>query len=176
VIRPADANETAQAWRVAIEQAEGPVCLLLTRQDVPVLDPGLVQDGVARGGYVLRDSAASPDVVLVATGSEVSVALTAQDQLSGDGLGVRVVSMPSWELFDGQDDRYRESVLPRAVPAVSIEAGVAQGWSRYVDAIVSIERFGASAPGAEVMAHLGITPAGVSAVARRLLRNRPVRV
>jgi transketolase len=176
VIRPADANETAQAWRVAIEQAEGPVCLLLTRQDVPVLDPGLVQDGVARGGYVLRDSAASPDVVLVATGSEVSVALTAQDQLSGDGVGVRVVSMPSWELFDGQDDRYRESVLPRAVPAVSIEAGVAQGWSRYVDAIVSIERFGASAPGAEVMAHLGITPAGVSAVARRLLRNRPVRV
>jgi transketolase len=172
VIRPADANETAQAWRVAIEHAHGPVCLLLTRQDLPVLEPEFVHDGVARGGYVLRDTADVVDVVLMASGSEVSVALAAQDQLTSDGVGVRVVSMPSWELFDRKDDRYRDSVLPRGVPAVSVEAGVAQGWSRFADASVSIERFGASGPGAEVMAHLGITPAGVGEVARQLLHER----
>jgi transketolase len=169
VIRPADANETAEAWRMAIERVRGPVCLLLTRQDVPVLEPAHVSDGVIHGGYVLRDTRSNLDVVLVASGSEVSVALEAQDRLAGDGVGARVVSMPSWELFDGQDERYRRAVLPRGVSALSVEAGVAQGWSRYVDASVSIERFGASAPGGEVLADLGITPADVAEAARQLI-------
>jgi transketolase len=172
VIRPADANETAQAWRVAIEQVQGPVCLLLTRQDVPVFDPGLVQDRVARGGYVLRDPGGTFDVVLVASGSEVSVALEAQDQLAASGVDARVVSMPSWELFESQGDGYRGSVLPRGVPAVSLEAGVALGWSRFADAGVSIERFGASAPGPEVLQRLGIAPETLAAAARRLIRAR----
>jgi transketolase len=172
VIRPADANETAQAWRVAIEQVQGPVCLLLTRQDLPVLDPGLVADGVARGGYVLSEPGGAFDVVLVASGSEVTVALEARDQLAGSGVGARVVSMPSWELFEQQDDDYRASVLPCGVPAVSLEAGVAQGWSRFVDASVSIERFGASAPGPEVLQRLGIAPEQLAAAARRLIGER----
>jgi transketolase len=173
VIRPADANETAAAWRVAIEEVDGPVCLLLTRQDLPVLAPDLVSGGVARGGYVLSDAAGrQPDAVLVATGSEVAVALDAQALLAQDDVAVRVVSMPSWELFEAQNEHYRHAVLPPDVPTVSLEAGVSQGWSRWADAAVSIERFGASAPGAEVLAQLGITPthaaAGVKdAIARR---------
>jgi transketolase len=172
VIRPADANETAEAWRLAIEESGGPVCLLLTRQDVPVLEPSLVTGGVQRGGYVLRDLGCPVEVVLVATGSEVGVALDAQDRLADAGIGTRVVSMPSWELFEAQDEGYRRDVLPRRLPALSVEAGVAQGWSRYVDASVSIERFGASGPGAEVTQGLGITPARVAAAARQLLRDR----
>jgi transketolase len=171
VIRPADANETAEAWRLAIEEIDGPVCLLLTRQDVPVLSPALVEGGVGRGGYVLRDVDGAFDVALVATGSEVGVALAAQARLAAEDIGARVVSMPSWELFEAQDERYRRTVLPRSVPAVSIEAGVAQGWSRYVDASVSIDRFGASGPGVEVTHHLGITPARVAAAARQLIRE-----
>jgi transketolase len=170
VIRPADANETAQAWRVAIESIDGPVCLLLTRQDVPVLEPASVPDGVARGGYVLRGCADRLDVVLVATGSEVSVALDAQGLLAERDIGARVVSMPSWELFVEQPESYRRAVLPRHVPAVSVEAGVAQGWSRFVDASVAVDRFGASAPGGEVMHRLGITPERVAETALRLIR------
>jgi len=169
VIRPADANETAEAWRVAIERKRGPVCLLLTRQDLPVLDPGFVRDGVARGGYVLHDSPDRLDVVLVASGSEVSVALEARDRLADDGFGARVVSMPSWELFEDQDEPYRRAVLPLHVPSVSVEAGVRQGWSRFVDASVSIERFGASAPGVEVMEYLGISASQVAGAARKLI-------
>jgi transketolase len=158
VIRPADANETAEAWRVAIETTDGPVCLLLTRQDVPVLDPERVAGQVARGAYVLSDPGALPDAVIVATGSEVTVALEAQRLLADDGASTRVVSMPSWELFAAQPEGYRRAVLPAGVPAISVEAGIAQGWDRWTTASVSIERFGASAPGAEVMARLGISP------------------
>ena len=172
VIRPADANETAEAWRMAIEEMNGPVCLLLTRQDVPVLEPSLVRGGVRRGGYVLRDLGGPLEVALVATGSEVSVALDAQDRLAAEGIATRVVSMPSWELFAAQDERHRRTVLPRQIPALSVEAGVAQGWSRFVDASVSIERFGASGPGAEVTHRLGITPERVAAAARDLIRLR----
>ncbi len=169
VIRPADANETAQAWRVAIDHRHGPVALLLTRQDVPVLDPELVSGGVSRGGYVLSATAADPDVVLVATGSEVSVALAARAELEREGIVARVVSMPSWELFELQDDQYRRTVLPPQVPSVSLEAGISQGWSRWVDASVSIERFGASAPGPQALAQLGITPARLVESAKALL-------
>jgi transketolase len=172
VIRPADANETAEAWRMAIEEMNGPVCLPLTRQDVPVLEPSLVRGGVGLGGYVLRDLGGPPEVALVATGSEVSVAVDAQDRLADEGIATRVVSMPSWELFGAQDERYGRTVLPRQIPALSVEAGVAQGWSRFVDATVSIERFGASGPGAELTHRLGITPARVAAAARQLIRER----
>jgi transketolase len=167
VIRPADANETVDAWRVALAHDHGPVALLLTRQDVPTLDPDLVAGGVARGGYVLSDAEGDvADVVLVASGSEVSVALDARTLLAGEGIGARVVSMPSWELFEAQGADYRRGVLPAGVPSVSVEAGVSQGWLRWVDDSVSIDRFGASAPGPEVMRELGITAEHVSARAR----------
>jgi transketolase len=169
VIRPADANETVGAWRVALAAAGGPVALLLSRQDVPVLEPERVGDGVGRGAYILQDPPREPDVVLVASGSEVAVALEAAELLDHDAIGARVVSMPSWELFEAQDPGYRRWVLPPRVPAVSVEAGIAQGWSRYVDASVSIERFGASAPGSRVLAELGITAARVAEVARETL-------
>jgi transketolase len=179
VIRPADANETAHAWRFALEHRDGPVALLLTRQDVPVLAPGAVpEDGVAHGGYVLTDGD-KPDVVLVATGSEVVVAREARPLLARDEIHTRVVSMPSWELFDAQDEEYRESVLPPGVPAVAVEAGIEQGWSRFTDASVTLDRFGASAPGAQVVERLGITPHRVAARVRELLatsrspRSRP---
>jgi transketolase len=169
VIRPADANETGQAWLVALEHRAGPVALLLTRQDVPVLAPERV-GGVARGGYVLSEAERGPlDVVLLATGSEVAVALAAQELLGAEGIGARVVSMPSWELFDAQPVDYRRTVLPDAVPAVSVEAGVAQGWSRFAQRSVSLERFGASAPGPVVGERLGITAERAAAAARELL-------
>jgi len=167
VIRPADANETAQAWRAALEEVKGPVCLLLTRQNVPVLAPERVADGVRRGGYVLDEApGGTPDAVLVATGSEVAVALEARQILEDEGVAVRVVSMPSWELFERTDDEHRLAVLPPDVPAVSIEAGVTQGWQRFAGATVGIDRFGASAPGADVLAQLGITATAAAAAVR----------
>jgi transketolase len=172
VLRPADANETAAAWRLAIEELEGPVCLLLTRQEVPVLEPERASAGVRSGGYVLSESTESPAAVLVATGSEVSVALEAQRRLAGRGISARVVSMPSWELFAAQTEEYRTDVLPPGVPVVSVEAGVSQGWERWSDASVSIERFGASAPGGEVLARLGMTPERVVDVVALTLAAR----
>jgi transketolase len=166
VIRPADANEAVAAWRVALEHDGGPVCLLLSRQDLPVLDPVQVGDGVALGGYVVGDShGRRPDVVLVATGSEVAVAVEAQARLLDAGVAARVVSLPSWELFEAQEARYRDEVLPAGVPVISIEAGVAQGWSRFADASLSIDRFGASAPGPEVLERLGVTAERAAALA-----------
>jgi transketolase len=175
VIRPADANETAEAWRLALEELDGPVCLLLTRQSLPVLHRGRLAaaDGLARGGYVLCDPPdGAPDAVLVASGSEVAVALAAQEALADEGVAVRVVSMPSWELFAAQGPAYRQQVLPDGLPSASIEAGVAQGWERWVDRSVSIERFGASAPGAEVLAQLGITPERAAAALREAIGER----
>jgi transketolase len=134
-----------------------------------VLASELVHDGVARGGYVLSDPGVPLDAVLIATGSEVSVALDAQRQLAHDGAAARVVSMPSWELFDGQNEDYRLAVLPPGVPTLSLEAGVSQGWSRFAHATVSIERFGASAPGGEVLAQLGITAADTVAAAHEAI-------
>lgn len=148
VIRPADAKETVGAWRVLLEHRAGPVALLLSRQKVPIL--GCTRDEeVERGGYTVVDSI-DPDVILMASGSEVAVAAGAADLLGADGIRARVVSMPSWELFEGQPDSYRLKVLPPEVKArVAIEAAVPLGWERYVGLdgeIIGLSRFGASAP------------------------------
>jgi transketolase len=174
VIRPADATETAEAWRVALEDRDGPVCLLLTRQAVPVLDRTRLAEpsGLARGAYVISDAAGAPDAVIVATGSEVALALQAQEELSSEGIAARVVSMPSWELFDAQPDAYRQSVFPSEVPVVAVEAGVALGWERFAERTVSVGRFGASAPGAEVLHRLGMTSDAVTTAVRDLI-GRP---
>ncbi len=166
VLRPGDPNETAEAWRVILEELEGPAALVLSRQDLAVLaDAG---PGVGRGAYVLREVAGAQAVV-VGTGAELGTAIGAAELLSADGIAVTVVSMPSWELFAKQDDAYRESVLPAGLPKVSVEAGISQGWSAWVDASVSIERFGASAPGPEVLEKLGITSEAVAAKVKDLL-------
>ena len=169
VLRPCDAHETVEAWRVILEDLEGPAALILSRQDLPVLDREsgefAPRSGVAKGAYVLSD-AEDAEAIIIATGSEVAVALAARDELD---MPVRVVSMPSWELFEQQDEDYQESVLPVDLPTVSVEAGIRQGWERYADAIVSIDRFGASAPGGTVLAELGITAENVAATVRELL-------
>ena len=168
VIRPADANETAGAWRTIVD-GDGPVALLLTRQDVPVLPGTDDHVAVARGGYVLADPEDPPDVILIGTGSEVSVAMDAAATLTAAGRSVRVVSMPCMEDFAAQDRAYRASVLPVNIPTVSIEAGVTFGWDRWADRCIGIDRFGASAPGNRVMAELGITPEAIVAAAEDLL-------
>ncbi|MFN2322402.1 MAG: transketolase [Trueperaceae bacterium] len=171
VFRPADANETAQAWLAALQHTDGPTVLALTRQNVPHLDVPV--GAVARGGYVAAGADGPADVLLVATGSEVSLALAAREVLEGEGVRARVVSLPSWERFEAQDDAYRASVLPPDVRArVAIEAGASFGWARYVGLdgeVVGIDRFGASAPGDTVMEAFGFTPANVVAAARRVL-------
>jgi transketolase len=176
VIRPGDPAEAVEAWRVTIEECEGPVCLLLTRQGLPVLDRTVLAgaDGLGRGAYILSEADKDPpQAIIVATGSEVSVALEAQEALHGEGIAARVVSMPSWELFDAQPPDYAESIFPAGVPVVSVESGVSQGWERFADAMVSIERFGASAPGPEVMAKLGIAPDAVVSQVHELLGDTP---
>jgi len=169
VIRPADANEVAAAWRVHLD-GSGPSALLHTRQKVPVLDGTAERApaGLPRGAYTLVD-ADEPDLVLIGTGSEVAVAVAAGATLSGDGRKVRVVSMPSWELFEEQPADYRASVLPPGCPTLAVEAGVRFGWERYADDVVSIDHFGASAPGEVVMRELGITPEHVVERALALL-------
>jgi len=178
VIRPADANETAHAWRIAVDSG-GPTALILSRQGVPVLE-GTAEagDGVARGGYVLVEAAgAGPDVVLVGTGSEVQLCVAAAAVLleSDPSVRAQVVSLPSWELFAEQDDAYRTSVLPTAVPTLAVEAATSFGWERYADDSVSIDHFGASAPGGEVLAHFGYTADNVVSRARALLARSPGR-
>jgi transketolase len=174
VIRPADANETAAAWRYALTHRDQPVALLLSRQNLPV-QPGTADHSrTARGGYVLADAEdGRPAVILIGAGSEVSVAMAARELLAGQGVQARVVSMPSWELFEAQDAGYRAMVLPPEITArVTIEAGVTQGWERYAGgggATVGINRFGESGKGPAVMAHLGITPENVAAQALRVM-------
>jgi transketolase len=167
VIRPGDANETAAAWHTILEDLEGPAALILSRQDLPIL-PDADFDGVARGAYVLRGDD-DPEVAFVGTGSELSVAIGAAELLTADGVRTRVVSMPSWELFAAQDDAYRDAVLPPGLPSVAVEAGVSQGWERWVDRVVAIDRFGASAPGPLVLEKLGITAENTARAARELL-------
>jgi transketolase len=159
VLRPADANESATAWKLALERTDGPTVLVFTRQDVPVLESN--PDGVARGAYIMADSDGNPNVILIATGSEVSLALDAKTALEAQGKKARVVSAPSWDIFARQDKAYRESVLPSSVRArVGIEAGSSLGWERFVGldgAMVCLDRFGASAPDTIVFEKLGFT-------------------
>jgi transketolase len=175
VIRPADANETVHAWRIAVD-ADGPTALLLTRQGVPTLEgTAAAGDGVARGGYVLVEEGDGPvDVVLVGTGSEVQLCVDAAGQLSAgsDPVRARVVSLPSWELFAEQDEAYRTAVLPPGVPTLAVEAASSFGWERYADDSISIDHFGASAPGGEVLAQFGYTAENVVSRTRTLLSSR----
>jgi transketolase len=174
-IRPADANETVSAWRAALERRDGPTALLLSRQKLPILAETKrdLADTVARGAYVLAESSGVPTLILIATGSEVNLALEARDILAENGVAVRVVSMPSWELFDAQPDEYRESVLPSQVTArLAIEAGISMGWRKYVGPegdILCIDHFGASAPYQVLMDKWGFTPKAVAERAMKLL-------
>ena len=178
VIRPADATETAEAWKAAIERRDGPTVLVLTRQGLPVIDRAecAPADGLQRGGYALWGPPADPDAILIATGSEVSIALDAAKLLMDRGLRARVVSLPSWELFDAQPKEYRDQVLPPQVKArVSIEAATTIGWERYVglDGIsVGVDRFGASAPYKRIYQELGLTPERVADEAAALVKKR----
>ncbi len=178
VIRPADANETSEAWRVAVQRSDAPTALVLTRQKLPILS-SIVADvaaagELARGAYVLADSPSGlPEIILLASGSEVHVALRAWQRLTADGVGARVVSMPSWELFEEQDGSYRRAVLPPGVEKrLAVEAGSSFGWSRYVGLsgdVIGIDRYGASAPGATNMEEFGFTSSNVEQRARALL-------
>jgi transketolase len=172
VIRPADANETVHAWRIAVDSG-GPTALLLSRQGVPTLEgTAEAADGVARGGYVLvEELGGPPDVVLVGTGSEVHLCVDAAAVLAGGTSPVRtrVVSLPSWELFAAQDPAYRTQILPPDVPTLAVEAATSFGWERYADDSISIDHFGASAPGGEVLAHFGYTTDNVVARTRTLM-------
>jgi transketolase len=175
LIRPCDANEVAEAWRVMLQQRHQPTCLVLTRQDVPVLDRGRYAsaEGLCRGGYVLADCEGEPEVILIATGSEVHLAVNAYEDLTADGVRARVVSLPSWYLFDNESEEYRESVLPKSVQArVAVEQASTLGWDRYVGPqgkIVAMHTFGASAPLKELERKFGFTPEGVVEAAREVL-------
>lgn len=174
VVRPADANETAIAWKTVLENTDSPAGLCLTRQNVPTFPRGTDgyadASGVARGGYVLLDTEGTPDVVLIGTGSEVQLAVRAREQLAAEGIHARVVSMPCVEWFNGQDQAYRDSVIPPTVKArVSVEAGIAQGWRELVGdngRIISIETYGASADFARIFQEYGVTADAVAAAAR----------
>ena len=167
VLRPADANETAQAWKVAVSRRDGPTVLALTRQNVPTLDVGQVYD-LSRGAYVLKDFGI-PEIILMASGSEVSLVLEAAQKLADEGKGVRVVSFPSWELFEKQDEAYRESVLPKNIQKrLAVEAGSSLGWERYAQSVIGIDRFGASAPAKVIFEKLGFTVENVVARAKEL--------
>jgi transketolase len=168
LLRPADANETAQAWRVAVDH-DGPVGLVLSRQALPILEGTAGNEGVLKGAYVLRDCSGEPDLVLIGTGSEVHTCLAAADALTD--LAVRVVSMPSWDLFAAQDEAYQDAVLPPDAPTLAVEAGASLGWDRWADDTVALDRFGESAPGAEALAKLGFDPAHVATRARALLED-----
>jgi transketolase len=176
VIRPADANETVEAWRAALENRSGPTALILTRQNLPVLDRAVFRaaEGLKRGGYLLWESLpGEPETIVIGTGSEVEIAIEAGRRLAAEGLRVRVVSLPSWELFKSQPQGYRDEVLPPAVRArVAVEAGIPLGWERYVGlegTVVGIDHFGASAPYKVIYEKFGLTADAVVAAVRRLL-------
>ena len=177
-VRPGDANETAAAWALAVERTDGPVALALTRQKLPTL-PGtdtLARDGVARGGYVLRDASnGAPELILIGTGSELQLAFAAAERLEGEGIPTRVVSLPCWERFEAQDEAYRDAVLPPDVRRrVSVEIGVSLGWERWVGdegAIIGLDHFGASAPAGTIFEHFGFTADRVTDIARKVARD-----
>ena len=175
VIRPADAGETVEAWRSAIERNDGPTILALTRQKLAVLDRTRLAsaEGARRGGYVLLDCEGTPEAIVIATGSEVHLALAAVERLQADGKQVRLVSLPSWELFEAQPEAYRESVLPRSVTArVSVEAAATFGWSRWVGdrgIAIGLDHFGASAPANVLFREFGFTADRIVEAVKRLL-------
>ena len=178
VFRPGDANETAQSWRVALERTDGPSVIIVTRQNLPVIDQVIYSPaiGVERGAYTLIEHGpgnTDPEVILIATGSEVQVAVEAAKELASEGTLARVVSMPCWELFEAQDQAYRDEVLPPSVTArVAIEAAASFGWERWVGdrgAMITVDRFGASAPGATVMTEYGFTAEHAAELARSLI-------
>jgi transketolase len=173
VLRPADANETVEAWKVVMQQRKSPAALILTRQAVPIFDRTkyAAAAGLAQGAYILSDAPdGKPDILLLATGSEVSLCLTASEQLAFEGVKARVVSMPSWELFDAQSQQYRDSVLPPEVTArVSVEKASTFGWSRYVGATghsIGMRTFGASAPLKDLVKKFGFSSEEILAAAR----------
>jgi transketolase len=176
VWRPADANETVEAWRAALTNKTGPTCLIFSRQNLPVLDRSVCApaSGAARGGYVLWESAPAPELVLLATGSEVAVTLAAGRTLAAEGIKTRVVSLPSWELFDRQPDDYRRQVLPPEIKArLAVEAGSRLGWEHYTGlagGIIGMASFGASAPGPVLYEKFGFTQEAIAAAARALLK------
>jgi transketolase len=171
--RPADANETAAAWRVALER-DKPSFMALSRQDLQVLDPATIDTyaGVSKGGYIVHD-APNPEVVLIGTGAEVWQAIDGAKLLAESGIAARVVSLPSWKIFDEQSAEYRDSILLPGVPKVAIEAGATLGWWKYLvggkGAVIGLDRFGASAPGGTVLKELGFTADNVAAHAKALL-------
>jgi transketolase len=172
VLRPADGNETSTAWEVALERDSGPSALVLTRQGLPQICP--VDNGLEQGAYVVKEaSGGHPQVVIIATGSEVSIAMEALEQLESQGIRGKVVSMPSWELFDAQPEDYRNSVLPPQVPRLAIEAGVSLAWGRYVDGglgqVMGIDRYGASAPYKTIFEHYGLTAERVVEQVKKLV-------
>jgi transketolase len=178
VIRPADANEVTQAWKVAISRRHAPTALIFTRQALPILDRTIYAptDGLQKGAYVLADMGeAAPELILMASGSEVSLITEAGARLASEGVNVRLVSFPSWELFAAQDETYQHQVLPPQITSrLSVEAGVSQGWERWVGGkgdCISIERFGASAPYKVIFEHFGLTVDNVILRARQLLEQ-----
>jgi transketolase len=178
-LRPADMAETIEAWRAAVDRTDGPAFLALSRQKVAVLDRSRLGSakGLHKGAYVLAEAAGEgePDAILIASGAEVGLALSARDELQGRGIGTRVVSMPSWALFAAQDPAYQESVLPPSVAArVSVEAGSSMGWMRWTGATgasVAIDHFGASAPAERLFEEFGFNVANVVAVTEGLLEH-----
>jgi transketolase len=171
--RPADANETVAAWKLAIERKQ-PAFMALSRQNLPILDPGKykVAEGVSKGAYILQDGGASPDVLLVAAGAEVWPILQAAADLQKEGISARVVSMPSFKIFEEQSDAYKLEIFPHTLPALAVEAGAPMSWWKYVGRdgdVIGLERFGASAPGPKVMEELGFSPANIVKRARALL-------
>jgi transketolase len=177
VIRPCDANETAQAWKTALLKRSGPTALVLTRQGLPTLDRKQYAKAelLERGAYILANEENELELILLASGSEVQHALAARDELEKDGIGTRVVSFPSWELFEQQDEAYREEVLPRSCrKRLAIEAASPMGWERFVGLdgeVIGMNGFGASAPGGELMQHFGFTGAHVLEQARKMLKH-----
>jgi transketolase len=175
VIRPADATETTAAWRHAIQSIDTPTALILSRQKLPVIDRSKFpsSDLLEKGAYVLADSEGTPDVILIASGSEVSISMEAAEKLKEKGKAARVVSMPSWELFDKMPQDYKDSVLPPTVKArVAVEAGLPLGWEKYTGdngTIIGISTFGASAPGATVLKHFGFSADNIVETALKLV-------
>jgi transketolase len=167
-IRPADANEVREAWKVAISNRHGPTALALTRQAVPTFEAP-EGETVSKGAYVLKDFG-TPEVILMASGSEVSLIMDVAQKLHESGLGVRVVSFPSWELFEKQDEAYKESVLPKNIQArLAVEAAASLGWERYAKSMLGIDHYGASAPYKDIFKNFGFTVENVVAKAKALL-------